>query len=48
MTIHKGTSASTKRININVLSFIEESLVVNNVTLTLNEMRKWSDGDLIC
>lgn len=40
MTIHEGTS--TKRININVLSFIEESLVVNNVRLKLNEMRKWS------
>lgn len=42
MTIHEGTSASTERININVLSFIEESLVVNNVSLTLNEMRKLS------
>lgn len=42
MTIHEGTRASTKRININVLSFIEVVLVVNNVRLTLDEMRKWS------
>lgn len=46
MTIHEGTSANTKRININVLSFIEESLVVNNVRLTLKEMRKWSGMEI--
>lgn len=42
LTIHKGTSASSKRININVLGFIEDSLVVNNVRLTLKGVRKWS------